>query len=260
MRKEKLKKLGQKANQHVRIDYSRYEVEEAVAAIADVMVLPLYIGRALALPVFGSLLAFIAVAWLPDGAIIQKLGYLVLAWPTALPFCILLGFVLLFRQLRKDVTTVFSVALDTTGKVYEDTRALRKKAKEEGVKASFYEVFQGLTYMVILPSVHRVLERKLPLVGGLLAHGLDRVFMTLMRLRKKDMEALEEEVEAEVNENDPDSVAQAKLEAKLERMKEKANKNVGFAMRVLATPLFVATVLVGFVTLLLQWLWYGMFF
>ncbi|MEL6537202.1 MAG: hypothetical protein AAFQ98_17405 [Bacteroidota bacterium] len=255
MRKEKLQKLGNEANAQARIDYSRYNVEEGVSTIADALVIPLYVARSLIVPVLFPIALAVVIAILADMSVAASIFYVLLAWVSAIPLAVLTGLILLLRRIGQDVTTLFHVALDTTLLAYEDANKLKEQAKEDGRKASLYQVFQGVTYFVILPTVHKVLGKKLPLMGWLLAHIIDRVFSSLLRIRQKDFEA----IEADITEDDTPEEAMVKVNSRIDKLKKGTGKTIKVAMKVLSFPLFVAGVFIGSVTVLLELLWWSLF-
>jgi len=186
---------------------------------------------------------------------VAAIFYVLLSWVSAIPLAVLVGLILLLRRIGEDVTTLFHVALDTTLLAYEDAQKLRDQAKEAGRKASLYQVFQGVTYFVILPTVHKVLARKLPLFGWLLAHIIDRVFSSLLKIRQKDFEAIENEI----GEEDTPEEAMGKVNSRIGKLKESSGNTIKVAMRVLSYPLFVACVFIGSITALLELLWLSLF-
>ena len=257
MRTKKLQALGRKATQNLDLDFSRYAVDEAVATIADVMVLPLYVGRVMIIPILGFALAIGAVGLVFFDYYFQLLGYGLLAWVVSLPLAYLIGMLLLLRQIRQDVGTVFRVALDTAGKAYEDMLHLRKNnARGQAIKIGFYQVFKGVAYVVILPSVHKVLERKFKFFGVLVAGIFDRVFVGLMRTRKKDMDKIEDEVlEAETEDE-----ALVRARQRLEKLQNSTQRVISTVMWVNAAPFIVLTLFVGLAVLVGEWLLFLLFF
>ncbi|HAP62676.1 MAG TPA: hypothetical protein DCR93_25325, partial [Cytophagales bacterium] len=75
MRKAKLQKLGNEANAQVRIDYSRYDVEEGVSTLADALIIPLYVARSLIVPVLLPIVVAIVVAILFQMSVVGAIFY-----------------------------------------------------------------------------------------------------------------------------------------------------------------------------------------
>lgn len=255
MKKTKLRQLGRKANNHLRIDYSKYEVDDAVATVAEALILPLYVGRSLIVPMLGFLALYIMLAFAAYSNGFQLLVYPPIAWILSLPLAILLGGLLLLRRIGQDLTTVFSCALDTSRKVYHDTLALRHKARSEGLKASFHHVFQGVAFMIVLPSVHKVFERKLPLFGWLLAGVVDWVFVRLMKSRRNDLENIDNGGKDGMSSTEGPSPTD-----EIDKLKQGASETIAWFIRVLSLPVVFVSASIGLLTFMIQWLWYHLIF
>ena len=90
---------------------------------------------------------------------------------------ILLGLVIFIRRIRNDMDTVFNISADISLQVMRDIAVARSNLKA-GVAEfpSLLEIFQGVNAIIILPAVVRILDRKIPVFGGLATRITEKFF------------------------------------------------------------------------------------
>ncbi len=165
-----------------RLDFSQYRDPELVDAIGNAVTFPLFLARTLIRPVGLMLLLLLLAIITTDSAWFR--GFL--GFPgilLAVVNGVLLGLVLFVRRIRNDMKSVFAIASRLTVQVLHDldrtkTQIIRGERRLPGLQEVFHEVGTQL----VLPVLLRTLDRKIPLLGGLIA-SVTRRFFNLISAR-----------------------------------------------------------------------------
>jgi len=162
---------------NVRIDYSKYEVDDVVETIADAIMFPFYIGKVMgavvviALLIITSLAYFYTIHW--------SLGILftLITFVVSLPSIVLTSIIRLINTICEDINKVIEISIETTKHVYNDS-GLIKEQRQSGLplKSSFTDVFRGVSLYVIRPSLQRVLSKRLGPLSFIFTFIIDRLF------------------------------------------------------------------------------------
>ncbi|MCV6629130.1 MAG: hypothetical protein OIF50_04645 [Flavobacteriaceae bacterium] len=162
---------------NIRINYSKYEVDELSETIADAIFFPLYIGKVLlqnSLLLAGILI--VLACYVSQGIWGASLYYF-LCYTVSIPSLLLFSVIRLFTTIRNDLNKVFDIAIDTTKFVYDDSKKLRQQRKAKvPLKQSFTDVFKGVSLFVIRPSLKRVLHKRLRIFAYPLSWIIDGIF------------------------------------------------------------------------------------
>jgi len=176
MKPEQIRKINDGLLQKTGIDFSRYRNPELSDTIANALTFPLYFARSVFRPVGLFLAATILAIVFADSGFYKTF----LTFPgliLAIVNGFLLGLVLFVRRIRNDMDKVFSISADISLQVTRDIGALSSNLKAGTVEfPSLLEIFQGVNAVIILPTVVRVLDRKIPLFGGLAARITEKFF------------------------------------------------------------------------------------
>lgn len=176
MKAEKVQAINDELRRKTGVDFSRYRNQELTDTVANALTFPLYFVRSLTRPV-GLLLAatIIAIGLADSGLFKAFLGFpgLLLAIANGVS----LGLVLFVHRIRNDMGQVFSLSAELSMQVFNDIGAAQARLKH-GPESfpGLLEIFQGVNAIIILPAVIRVLDRKIPLLGGLAARITERFF------------------------------------------------------------------------------------
>jgi hypothetical protein len=176
MRAERIKQVNDELLRRTGVDFSRYRNQELVDTVANAVTFPLFFARSVSRSVGAFLLAVCV------GIVAVKSNYFeaflaFAGFPLALVNGALLGLVLFVRRIRNDMVRVFEISGQLTLQVMSDIGAARSKLSGQGSGfPSLPEIFQGVNAIVVLPVVTGIMERRLPLLGGLAARIIERFF------------------------------------------------------------------------------------
>lgn len=164
-------------SKNVRIDYSKYQVDEVVETIADAIVFPFYIGKVMATVVVASLLLIIGLAYFNTTHWSLGILFTLLTFVVSLPSIILISVIRLIRTICDDINNVIEITIETAKHVYNDS-GLIKAQRQNGLplKSSFTDVFRGVSLYVIRPSLQRVLSKRLGPLAFIFTFIVDRLF------------------------------------------------------------------------------------
>ena len=164
-------------SESLRVDYSKYQVDEVSETIADALFFPLYIGKVLGtnLAIFWVLLTLFCIFFI-DNTFLSVLFW-VLTFVISIPSILLFSIIRLFSTIKNDIDNVFKITLETTKHVYEDAGLLKdQRAANLPLKATFSDVFKGVAMYVIRPSLKKVLEKRIKYFAWPLTFLIDLIF------------------------------------------------------------------------------------
>jgi hypothetical protein len=176
MKAERIKQVNDELLRRTGVDFSRYRNQELVDTVANAVTFPLFFARSVSRPV-GALLLAVILAILAVESNYYETFLTLVGFPMALVNGVLLGLVLFVRRIRNDMAHVFEISAQTTLQVMKDIGAARRKLSGQGSSfPSLLEIFQGVNAIIVLPVVTGILDRRLPLLGGLAARITEKFF------------------------------------------------------------------------------------
>lgn len=184
MDKERIKRINDDLKRKTGVDFSAYRNEELTETVSNALTFPLYFGRCLSRPVLLFLGLNLLGIFLVDSAFMKTfLGFP--GFPLALVNGLLLGLVLFVRRVRADMDKVFRLSADLSLKAVKDIAGARARVQAGQEFPSLLEIFQGMNAVVVLPVVTRVVEKKVPFLGGI-ASRITGVFFRRVDQRLAD--------------------------------------------------------------------------
>ncbi|OWW25045.1 hypothetical protein B4Q04_10880 [Zobellia sp. OII3] len=177
----------------LRLDYSKYEVDELVETVSDAVFFPLYIAK-----VVGSVLLTVLVVLFVltvYGTYHWFTGFLffVIALVVTMPSVILFSVIRLFSTIKSDLEKVYAITLDTALHVYDDANKLKEqRTNNVALKYSFVDVFKGVALYVIRPTLKGVLSKRIKWFALPFTWLIDIIFKKIF-LSKSAQAALENE-------------------------------------------------------------------
>lgn len=161
----------------LRIDYSKYQVDEVTETIANAIFFPVYISKVLVtnLVVLWLLLTVICVFFIDNTFL--SIVYWFLAFIISIPSLLLFSIVRLFSTIKNDIDKVFKITLETSKHVYKDAGLIKQQRQENlPLKAMFSDVFKGVAMYVIRPSLKKVLKKRISFFALPLTFLIDLIF------------------------------------------------------------------------------------
>lgn len=184
--------LSEQFRKKTGIDLIQYRNEELVSTLADLLIFPKYAISKIAAPVlwtFAGLWIACLILMNFDGS--SAFSLLVLGSILALPNGILLGILNFLDSLSADMSKILFLSLQTAKNILTDLNNLQSKIKEgEFELPKLSELIKGVIYVVILPSLSKVIQKKFPLIGNFVANLMERIVESL---HKKTIESIEKQ-------------------------------------------------------------------
>jgi hypothetical protein len=176
MKQEKVQKISTDLLWKTGVDFSRYRNEELFDTISNAVTFPLYFARTIGRSV-GFLIAVTIAAALLTGSGWFKTFLVFPGLILALINGILLGLVVFIRRVRNDMNRLFEISSDLSIQVVKDISVAKSKLTGASRNLpSLFEIFHGVNAVIILPMLIRIMDRKIPLLGGLMARITERFF------------------------------------------------------------------------------------
>lgn len=233
---------------HLRIDYSKYEVDEISETIADALFFPIYIGKVLGtnLIIFWISLTLFCLFFI-DNSFLSFVFWL-LAFIMSIPSILLFSIIRLFSTIKDDIDNVFRITLETSKHVYEDA-GLIKQQREENIplKSTFSDVFKGVALYVIRPSLNKVLQKRIKYFAWPLTFLIDIIFKKTV-IKSNPEVALDQEDHIVLQEN-----------TTLDTINRGGEKTTSVTFSVVKFPFRLALIIYGFINFTLVYLLYVLF-
>lgn len=235
-------------SKNLRIDYSKYNIDEVVGTIADAIVFPFYIGKVALKVVLGGIFAIFILGFLSTNHWVLTLLFSLLTVIISSPSLVLISFIVLINTIVSDIHKVIQITIETTKHVYEDS-GLLKEQRTSGLplKSSFTDVFRGVSLYIVRPSLQRVLSKKLGKFAFPITFMIDKLFKYIIIKKQPQFEV--EMIEDKTG--DHIEVSQKSLDNKLIKGSEKATSISG---NVIKFPFYLALFIYGSINFILIWI------
>lgn len=234
-------------NKNLRINYSKYQVDEITETIADAIFFPIYIGKVLGtnLIAFWLLLTFFCYFFI-DNIFLSTL-YWLLTFILSIPSILLFSIIRLFSTIKNDIDKVFKITLETSKHVYEDAGLIKQQRDENlSLKTTFSDVFKGVAMYVIRPSLKKVLEKRIKFFAWPLTFLIDLIFKRVV---------IKPSLELDIDVDNEDHIV-LKENTKLGKINKNSVKTTSMAFAVIKFPFRLAFIIYGFVNFILIYLLY----
>ena len=233
------------ASKNVRIDYSKYQVDDVVETIADAIMFPFYIGKVMGTVVIIALTLIIGLAYF--NTIHWSLGILftLITFAVSLPSIILTSIIRLINTICEDINKVVEISIETTKHVYNDS-GLIKEQRQNGVplKSSFTDVFRGVSLYVIRPSLQRVLSKRLGPLSFIFTFIIDRLFKYIV-IKKQPV------FEVEFEQDEQGGHLEVETKSLDQKIVSGSQKVTTISGKVIKFPFYLALTIYGFINLIL---------
>ena len=232
------KVIESEVRKNLRIDYSKYEIDEVVETISDAIFFPLYIGKVLVVVVIFFVVLFLFMAFFSTNYFILGFLFFILSYAVSLPSIIIISAIRLINTIRDDINKVIDITVETTKHIYNDSNLL-KEQRESGIplKSSFADAFRGVSLYVIRPSLKKVLERRIKFFSIPFTFLIDKIFRYVV-IKKQPV------FEVSINENDELEVA-APSKSLGSKIKSGSGKFNSITLGIVKLPLYVALIIYG---------------
>lgn len=209
MRKKKKAELQNLLFRKTGIDFTKYEGEELLDTITNLVLFPRYAFSVILKPVFilSFLTIVVAIAlfvlsmqyW---GIVTFLIGFFV-----AIFIGLSIGNLFFAERLRGDFKHIISFSVETTKQILKDMQGKDIPEHEKKLDLpSIWDIVNGVWFLVILPALKKVIQKKIPLVGGIVNFFVERFFdIFAKRVKRKLLEA--EKDEPALTPNQPTTVS-----------------------------------------------------
>ncbi len=232
-------------SKNVRIDYSKYQVDDVVETIADAVMFPFYIGKVMGTVVIIALLLIIGLAYFYTIHWSLGLLFTLITFAISLPSIVLTSIIRLINTICEDINKVIEISIETTKHVYNDSELI-KEQRQSGVplKSSFTDVFRGVSLYVIRPSLQRVLSKRLGPLAFIFTFIIDRLFKYIVIKKQPVFEVVFEE-------DNQGGHIEVETKALDEKIISGSQKVTTISGKVIKFPFYVALAIYGIINLIL---------
>lgn len=236
------------STKNLRIDYSKYQIDEVVETIADAIFFPLYIGKVAFSVVITGLLLIIGLAYFITSHWTLTILFALLTFIITSPSLILISIIRIINTIVSDINNVVSISIETTKHVYEDSGLIKQqRASNIPLKSSFSDVFRGVSLYVIRPSLKKVVSKKLGRLAFVFTFIIDKLFKYIIVKKQPqfDVEITEDKTgkHLEINTTSLDS-----------KLISGTEKTMSISGKVIKFPFYLALSIYGVINLILIWL------
>lgn len=233
------------ASKNVRIDYSKYQVDDVVETIADAIMFPFYIGKVFGTVVIIAFCLIIGLAYLNTIHWSLAILFTLLTFVLSLPSIVLISVIRLINTICDDINKVIEISIETTKHVYNDS-GLIKEQRQSGVplKSSFSDVFRGVSLYVIRPSLQRVLSKRLGPLAFIFTFIIDRLFKYVV-IKKQPV------FEVEFEQDDEGGHLEVDAKPLDQKVLHGSKKVTTISGKVIKFPFYIGLAIYGVVNLIL---------
>lgn len=233
---------------NLRVDYSKYEVEEIADIISDAIIFPIYIGKVAIKVVFFFILVGVLLSYFFTGNFFFGFLFFLISFVLSIPSMVLISCISLTNTIKNDLNTIIKICFDTSKHVYNDSKLVYNQ-RELGVplKSTFNDVFRGVAIYVIRPSLKKVLLRRIKFLALPFTFIIDQIFR-LVFISKK----------IKVVENKKGYSEQLKTSAEIideiDNFKYEDFKMVSVPIKIINFPLFIILFIYGSINIFIEWI------
>ncbi len=233
---------------NLRIDYSKYQVDEVVDTIADAILFPLYIGKVVGVTLLVGLVLIGCLSSINTSHWLLAILFFLLMFIISFPSIVIISIIRLIKTIISDINNVLTISIETTKHVYEDSGLLREQNKS-GVelKSSFMDVFRGVALYVIRPSLKRVLEKRLGKLSFIFTFIIDRLFKYIIIKKQPPLEV-------SVINDSTGSHIEVQPKTLDEKIIHGTNKVTSISGKIIKFPFYLALFIYGSINLFLYWI------
>lgn len=229
----------------LRVDYSKYQVDEVVETISDAIFFPLYIGRVLVSVILVFLVFLVFTGYFSTTNPILFFLFFILSFIISAPSIILTSCIRLINTIKSDINKVYQISIDTTKYIYNDSKLLYEQRKEGiPLSSTFNDVFKGVAMYVIRPSLKKALEKKIKFMAFPFIFIIDQIFKLVIIRKKNDFEVTENE-----SYTSNDKVIPLDI-----KVKQNGSKITDITLGITTIPFYIVLVIYGLFNLFVVWL------
>lgn len=234
---------------NIRVDYTKYEVDEVAETIADAIFFPMYIGKVSITVVIFFLILLGFLTYVSTSFFVWSFFFFILSLAITIPSIVLVSAVRLINTINEDINKVFGICVDTTKFIYEDSKLLYQQNKL-GLPAAgtFKDVFRGVAIYVIRPSLKKVLTKRIKFMAGPFVFLVDQIFRFVV-IRKPPEFNIETEADLSAIGSSGNTIIP--MDSKI---KKGSSKVTGVTFSIFKFPLYIVLFVYGFVNALVVWL------
>lgn len=216
------------------LDLKKYRNDEVAVDVVDIIVFPVYAITWISIPVLISIVVFVLGYFVLDLTTLDIMAYSTLGLVLMLLSGVFAGLLYFIRKLRKDILSIIDYIMKLMKSTAGDTNQTPWNFSSEQQVKSMKLLFSGITHVVILPVINKVLTKKIPLLGAMVSGFVGRILSSISNRIKFDSASLKSitydsvtmETDASIKSNMPEDHEQDSSQLNFEKRMSYANKGV----------------------------------
>lgn len=165
MNKKKIEELKEKVSSELNIDLEKYNDQETLDNLAELIAFPVYFNNWVIRPIIFSVILFITGFFILDLENIQVLIYLIFGLPLFLLCGIFLGLLFLTWKMKRDIFDVLEYTLSLFGMALDDLNQLNTNLKSTSNREKYSLLYKGIVHVVAIPAISNTITNRIPLLG-----------------------------------------------------------------------------------------------
>jgi|GEM_PF-2794387 len=183
MKKSKVKKLKSWLVDEAGVDIEAYKNEQITEKVAEFMTFPMYAGKTIGKPpLIALIITFILIYILKSYFELpfyapQLIIFAFFALITTVYNGLVWGLIKFVEAFVQDINELVALSVSQTQTVLSDIQTGKiasNRANQQHLKLS--DIFNGVLFLVILPTATNFVTKKIPLIGWLIAGIIKKVF------------------------------------------------------------------------------------
>lgn len=245
-----IEQLAQKIQQELGIDVRKYQNEEVIDSLSELIIFPIYaLNWGLRAPLI-ALVIWIIGFFVVDLVHVEYPLYFVLGLILFLVNGILFGVLFLVKKLEVDLLKIVKHCLGILQSAVSDLQHTGKLMTYQNRVQNFGLLFKGIIHIVAIPTLSRVISNKVPIIGDLLKGLVKKILNTVADRFKYSEKVVEQELQKESN---PSKLIKT-YEQGIAASTSGLQTLITFSRKLVQLPFRIAFSITGFLLFIFLWL------
>ena len=199
-KKVNVEQLDQEIQEKLGVNLMQYRNEEIAENIIDMLVFPAYAISWVIRPIIIAFIIYILGFFILDLSVVEMIVYGIIALVLFF-LCGLFGGLMYFvRKLKNDISGIVDYTLNVMTSSIADSEKVKGSIPVDKQGESMSLLFKGITHIVVLPVVSKVLSNKIPIFGMLMSGFVEKILSTVAGRMNFENEVVGEEPSEKLSE------------------------------------------------------------
>lgn len=224
-----VEKLDLKIKEELGVNIQKYRNEEVAENFVELLVFPVYVINWVIRPVLISIIIYIIGFFILNLVHIEYVLYGIIGVILFSITGILIGLLFLIWKMKSDLLGVINYSLDIMKSAVKDLKNVGKHVNQENKKDILGLLFKGITHIVTIPMISKIISDKIPFIGGVINKIVKKILTLVSDKIKFDDTKLKEELSKNDNDSNAFNFYSNSISSTMEGLENVLNFTFGIA-------------------------------